>query len=277
MSVLEIKNLTIKYGEKQIVKNINITIDKGEWFALVGESGSGKSVTSSSIGALLRENLAVSEGEIILQGRNMRTISKRDVRRVRGKDVAYVFQDYQNAFTPFIRVGKQMDEMIRCHECYDKNIRTEMVLTALEDVGLEGKRIAKSYPFQLSGGQLQRAAIAQAVLLRPELIVADEPTTALDALTTAKVLKLLSDIKKKLNCSIFFITHDLRCVKRYADRVAIMYQGEIIEHGTKEEIVTNPQQIYTRELFASVPPLRDVPERLPVRGYNEFSLKERVI
>ena len=270
MSILELKNLTIQYRGKFLVKNISLAIKKGEWFALIGESGSGKSVTASSIGALLPDKLQVSEGEIIFQGKNMRTISNCDVRKMRGKNIAYVFQDYQNAFTPFIRIGKQMDEMIKCHESIEPQERKDMILNSLTEVGLDAERMFNSYPFQLSGGQLQRTAIAQATLLKPELLIADEPTTALDAVTAAKVLKLLADIKDKLHCTILFITHDLRCVKRFADRVAIMNAGEIVESGNKNEVLMNPQHPYTRELFASVPPLRNVPERLSVKNFREY-------
>ena len=271
MTSLEIKDLTIGCEDKILVDRINIRIEKGEWFALVGESGSGKSITSSTIGMLLSEGLHIQCGEIILHGKNMPKQSAGEIRKIRGDEVAYVFQDYQNAFTPFIKVGKQLDEMIRHHRNLQKRERKELILQALEGVGLEPERVYKSYPFQLSGGQLQRVSISQAILLKPELIVADEPTTALDALTTSRVLKLLEEIKNKLNCSIFFITHDLRTVKKFADKVAIMQNGAVIEYGEKNEIFRNPKEEYTKELFAAIPPLRDAPDRLHVRNYRDYN------
>ena len=263
MPVLELNKVTIEAPDKTLVRDVSFSIDKGEWFALVGESGGGKSLTASSVGRLLPDNLSVTSGEINLLGKNMLAVPKKDMRHIRGRRLAYVFQDYQSAFTPFIRVGKQMDEMIRSHETMGKSDRRDLIIQGLTDVGLDAERAFKSYPFQLSGGQLQRAAIAQAMLLRPALLVADEPTTALDSISTVVVLKLLRSIKERFQCAILFITHDLRCVRCYADSVAIINKGEIVEAGSKDEIVSNPKNEYTRNLFASIPPLRDVPGRLP--------------
>lgn len=264
MCVLNIRNLVIHEYGRPILDNVNISINKGEWFALIGESGSGKSVTASSVGLLIPEGLDLVSGEIELNGIDIRKLNKNELRRLRGKDVAYIFQDYQNAFTPFIKLGKQIDEMMQCHVKISKQEREAMILRALNEVGLDEKRIFNSYPFQLSGGQLQRAAIAQAVIMRPSLLIADEPTTALDAVTTLKVLSLLKEIKERTKCALLFITHDLRCVKNYANRIAIMHQGKIVEMGTREKIANNPEHIYTKNLFASIPPMRDVPNRLPI-------------
>lgn len=269
MSVLDIKNLTINEGKRNIVNNINISINKGEWLALIGESGSGKSVTASSIGMLIPESLNLVSGQISFNGIDIRKLKENELRKIRGKDIAYVFQDYQNAFTPFIKIGKQIDQMMRCHIDISKKDRQDMILKVLNEVGLEEERVFNSYPFQLSGGQLQRAAIAQAVILKPSLLIADEPTTALDAVTAFKVLKLLLEIKEKTQCALFFITHDLRCVKNYATRIAIMYKGEIVETGSRDEILNNPKHIYTKNLFAAIPPMENVPERLPIMsGYE---------
>lgn len=270
MSVLNIKNLTISEGKRNIVNNINISIDKGEWFALIGESGSGKSVTASSVGMLMPKGLDLVSGDIKLNGVDIRKLNKNELRKIRGKEIAYVFQDYQNAFTPFIKIGKQIDEMIKCHIDMPKLERRDSILKVLNEVGLEEERIFNSYPFQLSGGQLQRAAIAQAVVLKPSLLIADEPTTALDAITAFKVLKLLLDIKEKTQCAMLFITHDLRCVKNYASKIAIMYKGQIVETGNKDKIINHPKHIYTKNLFASIPPMQDVPERLPIT--NEYEV-----
>lgn len=270
MSVVNISNLVIRSKGRSIIDNINLSIESGEWFALIGESGSGKSITATSIGLLLPKDLELVSGEINIGGINIRDLGDEELRKIRGKEIAYIFQDYQNAFTPFIKIGKQIDEMIKCHVEIQKEERTSMIMEALNNVGLNEKRVYNSYPFQLSGGQLQRAAIAQAVILKPKILIADEPTTALDAVTAVKVLRLLMEIKKKTNCALLFITHDLRCVKNYATRIAIMHNGKIIEIGSKDTIIANPKHSYTKNLFASIPPMRHVPERLKVT--DEYSV-----
>ncbi|WP_099189460.1 ABC transporter ATP-binding protein [Tepidibacter mesophilus] len=270
MCVLHINNLIIHEDERPVVNNVSFSIKEGEWFALIGESGSGKSVTSSSVGLLIPEDLKLISGEIKINGIDIRKLSKNELKRIRGKEVGYIFQDYQNAFTPFIKIGKQIDEMIKCHIKMPKEERKKVILKGLHEVGLEEKRVFGSYPFQLSGGQLQRAAIAQAVILKPKLLIADEPTTALDALTTSNILKLLFEIKEKTQCALLFITHDLRCVKNYATRIAIMYQGKIVEIGSKNKIINNPEHIYTKNLFASIPPMHNVPNRLHIM--KEYSV-----
>lgn len=264
MSAIKVNNLIINEGKRPVVDNISFSINSGEWLALIGESGSGKSVTASTIGLLIPEGLKLVSGDVILNGIDLTKLNRNELRKIRGKEVAYVFQDYQNAFTPFIKIGKQIDEMIKCHVKKSSEERKNMILESLKDVGLEEKRIFGSYPFQLSGGQLQRAAIAQAVILKPKLLIADEPTTALDAVTTSKVLKLLFEIKEKTQCALLFITHDLKCVKNYATKIAIMYQGKIVEMDSKDKIINNPEHAYTKNLFAAIPPMHDVPERLNV-------------
>ncbi|KAJ53716.1 peptide/nickel transport system ATP-binding protein [Clostridium tetanomorphum] len=264
MSILSIKNLIIHSHGIPIVDNINLSIEQGEWMALIGESGSGKSVTASSVGLLIPKDLELVSGEINFNGKDMRMLGEEELRKIRGKEVAYVFQDYQNAFTPFIKIGKQIDEMIKCHIDIPKEERKNIIIKALNEVGLDEKRVFNSYPFQLSGGQLQRAAIAQAVILKPRLLIADEPTTALDAVNAVKVLKLLQEVKEKTKCAVLFITHDLRCAKSYATTMAIMHSGKIVEIGSKNNIVNNPKHSYTKNLFASIPPMQHVPDRLPI-------------
>ncbi|AVP53837.1 ABC transporter ATP-binding protein [Clostridium tetani] len=262
MSVVNINNLIINANKRPVVDNVSFSVDEGEWLALIGESGSGKSVTASSIGLLIHKNLNLVSGDINLNGIDIRSLNEEELRKIRGKEVAYIFQDYQNAFTPFIKIGKQIEEMIKCHIDISNEERKKRILNSLNDVGLDAKRVFNSYPFQLSGGQLQRAAIAQAVILKPKLLIADEPTTALDALTASKVLELLLDIKEKTKCALLFITHDLRCAKNYANKIAIMHNGKIVEMGSRDKIVNNPEHIYTKNLFASIPPMRHVPKRL---------------
>lgn len=262
MSILTIIDLTIHSGNGIIVDGVNLTVQAGEWLALVGESGSGKSVTASAIGGLLPPQLTCVSGEIHLEGVNLMEKTEKEFQRVRGKDISYIFQDYQGAFTPFYTIGKQMDEMVRTHTNLSKAERKEHSYLSLKQVGLPEERVYKSYPFQLSGGQLQRAAIAMATILKPKLLIADEPTTALDSLTSMKVLDLINQLRKKTNCGVLFITHDLRHVRKYADNVAIMYRGKIVEYGKKEAVFQHLQHPYTKQLFAAIPPLRETPSRL---------------
>ena len=264
MALLEVKDLSISSGEREIVKNVSFTIYRGEFVALTGESGSGKSITASCIGRILPQALSITSGSITVNGKDVVSMDKKELQSARGELFAYVFQDYQSAFTPFIKVGKQMHEMIRAHKKMSREAEKEKILKSFANVGLDAERIYNSYPFQMSGGQMQRCAIAQAMILDPDILIADEPTTALDSVSTIKVLELIERIKTELGCAILFISHDLRTVKSYADEIAIMYKGQIVEYRPKEDIFADPQHEYTKNLFAAIPPLRNVPKRLPI-------------
>jgi peptide/nickel transport system ATP-binding protein len=261
MAVLTISNLTIKHKEDSIVKNVNLCINEGDWLALVGESGSGKSLTASSIGGLLPREL-ISSGTIRLDDVELSNIRGKEWRTYRGKVVSYVFQDYQGAFTPFMTIGAQFDEMLKTHTNDAKKQRKAKALESLRIVNLPEERVYKSYPFQLSGGQLQRAAIAMAMILKPRLLIADEPTTALDSITAASVLQLIAELKQETNCAVLFITHDLRHVRKYANKMAVMLEGEIVESGCKNAILHKPKHTYTKSLLEAIPSLRTSPERL---------------
>jgi len=269
MSLLEIKDWEISYKGNPLVRGINISLERGHCTAIIGESGSGKSITASAIGRILPNGLSITKGSILFDGKNLADISEKEMREIRGKKISYIFQDYQGAFTPFIKVGKQFHETINSHEKMDKDKQKKLILSKIESVGLDAERVYNSYPFQMSGGQLQRCAIAQAMILEPDLLIADEPTTALDSVSTINVLQLMKKIKEESNCTILFISHDLRTVKKYADELVIMYKGRVVERGTTEEIVAHPKHIYTKNLFASIPPLRNVPERLPLLNIPE--------
>jgi peptide/nickel transport system ATP-binding protein len=260
--VLEINGLTIKHKDRTIVSEVKFSINKGEWLAVVGESGSGKTLTGLAVGNLLPRGLITHSGEIIFQEVNLRELPERQLKKIRGKDISYIFQDYQGAFTPFITIGKQFDEMLKTHTSLSKKARKELSLVALNEVNLPSNRVYSLYPFQLSGGQLQRAAIAMAMVLKPKLLIADEPTTALDSITAAKILKLIFQLKEKTNCAVLFITHDLRHVRKYADKMAVMLKGKIVEADNKDTIFQQPQHKYTNRLFAAIPPMRGTPERL---------------
>lgn len=261
--MLRMNNLTIKTEDERIVQNVSLQLFRGDWYALVGESGSGKSITASAIGGLLPGNLQVDYGEIYFKKHDLLYMKKREKSLLLGNDIAYIFQDYTGAFTPFLRIGKQMDEVLRTHTQLLRTERKRKALDALQSVKLE-EMIYSSYPCQLSGGQLQRAAIAFAMMLNPSLLIADEPTTALDSITAHHILQLILKLTSDANCAVLFITHDLRLVKKYATKIGVMEKGRIVETGKKNEVLEDPQHPYTKMLLKAIPKLLDTRARLCV-------------
>ncbi|MCA0987365.1 ABC transporter ATP-binding protein [Guptibacillus algicola] len=259
--MLKISELTIATTNETLVKDVTLSVASGEWVALVGESGSGKSLTALTIGGLLSGQVKVESGSITFGDRDLISMKRKELSRLLGKEISYVFQDYNSAFTPFLSVGKQIDEVLRTHTKWSRHERLGIALNALKDVKLQ-ESVYRSYPCQLSGGQLQRVAIATSMMLSPSLLIADEPTTALDSITAHHVLELLSKLANEANCGVLFITHDLRHVKKYATRIAVMKDGQIVETGTKEKIFTNPQHPYTKSLLKAIPKLNDHRTRL---------------
>lgn len=262
MTILQISDLSIIYRNKELVRNVNLKLQAGEWHALAGESGSGKSVTASSIGGLLPNGLAISSGNIFFSGEEISAFNEIEMRKKRGREISFIFQDYQGAFTPFIKIGKQFDEMLTTHTNWRSRERKERIFHAFDNVGLPAERTYNSYSFQLSGGQIQRAAIAMGAVLKPKLLIADEPTTALDSVSSKNVLSLIKSLQQEAGCAVLFITHDLRLVKRYGDSVSIMKEGSIVEQGSKKQVLERPKHYYTKQLLASIPPLRNTPKRL---------------
>jgi len=267
--VLTISDVTIasvqRNGKraKELVRNIDATISKGEMLGLVGESGSGKSLTASAILGLLPHSLQVTKGSIHLNGIDIASLSEKEKQRLRGKEIAYLFQNYQGSFTPFMKISKQLVEAIRSHEHIDKQEAKKRALEWLHRVQLPAERVFDSYPFQLSGGQLQRASLAAALMMKPSLIIADEPTTALDVLTGEQVLELLVYLQKETNCAVLFISHDLTQVLRRTQQIAVMYGGRMVEVGPTESIRQNPKHPYTQLLLKARPKLTGrVPEKL---------------
>lgn len=256
MSILTVNHLSIAGRQNGIVHDISFEIHEGEWFALVGQSGSGKSMTASAIGQLLSPNLQVT-GEIWYEDKNLKTLSSSEMRQIRGKRMSYIFQDYQGSFTPFLTIERHFEEYQRRHLTLSKTDRIQQAKSALVSVGLS-EEIYTRYPFQLSGGQLQRVSIAIALLLKPDILIADEPTTALDSVSSFRVLELLSRMQEETGCAIMFITHDLRHVKKYADRIAVMKDGIIIETGDKNAVLNHPKHAYTDLLIKSSPSLRSL-------------------
>ncbi len=252
--LIQIRNLSVSVNgagqEKKILEGISFEIPERSIFALVGGSGSGKSTTGLSILRLLAPGLNVSSGEILFNGRDLLQIAPEELRQVRGKEIAMVFQEPLYAFNPVFTVGKQIEEVFVCHTDFLKDKRTKETLSLLDVVGIkEPLRVYKSYPHQLSGGMRQRAMIAQAIALKPKLIIADEPTSSLDVTLQARIIELFLKLRVEFNLSVLLITHDLGVVKHLADSVAVMHNGKIVENATTLEIFKNPLHSYTQRLL----------------------------
>lgn len=259
-TILSIENLRIHFetfaGEVQAIRGVNLKLEKGETLALVGESGSGKSVTAKSVMKLLSNNAVVKEGAIIFKGENILEKSERDMQSIRGKEIAMVFQDPMTSLDPTMKIGKQITEVIIKHEKTSKEEANKRAEELLELVGIpNAKERMKQYPHQFSGGQRQRIVIAIALACNPDVLIADEPTTALDVTIQAQILELLKELQQQFQMAIIFITHDLGVVANVADRVAVMYAGKVVEVGTVDEVFYNPQHPYTWGLLRSMPTL----------------------
>jgi oligopeptide/dipeptide ABC transporter ATP-binding protein len=249
------------------VRDVSFSIAPGEVLGLVGESGSGKSITSLAIMRLLPPQARVS-GEILFAengaARNLPALSDDSMRQLRGSRIAMIFQEPMTALNPVMRVSDQIAEAVRAHGTRSKNEAARLAVQAMADVAIpEPDRRARDYPHQLSGGMRQRVMIAMAIVNRPQLLIADEPTTALDVTIQAQILELLADLRSKFGLAMLFISHDLAVVSQVADRVAVMYAGSVVELGTKQEIFRAPAHPYTRGLLEAVPDLK-TDRRLPL-------------
>ncbi|MFL9923266.1 ABC transporter ATP-binding protein [Herbaspirillum lusitanum] len=251
-ALLEVKNLSIRFGASTVVDDISFSIAPGEKFALVGESGSGKSVSSL---AVLRLNQNVEYGgSILFKGDDILQKSERAMQEVRGKDVAMIFQEPMTALNPLFTIGNQIAEVLMQHEAINARQAAQRTIALLAKTGIpEPERRALSYPHQLSGGQRQRAMIAMALACKPRLLIADEPTTALDVTIQVQILELLNQLQRDENMAVLIISHDLNLVRHFADRVGVMEKGKLIETAATQELFANPQQPYTRKLLASKP------------------------
>ncbi|HEX6569205.1 MAG TPA: ABC transporter ATP-binding protein [Acidimicrobiales bacterium] len=255
-------------GFVRAVDGVSFDVVRGEVLAIVGESGSGKSVTAMSILGL-QPTLEVAEGEILWKGRDLLAMSESERRSVRGKEIAMIFQDPLTALNPVHTVGRQIGEMARIHEGVDRKAAMERAIEMLDLVGIpEARKRADMYPHEFSGGMRQRAMIAMAITCKPDLLIADEPTTALDVTVQAQVLEVLVDIKDEIDSAIILITHDLGVVAGLSDRVIVMYAGRAIESGTTAEIFYQPRHPYTLGLLASLPRLDDLGDEplVPIVG-----------
>ena len=264
-SLLKISDLAISfpYGKSylQVVRGVDLEVAKGEIVGILGESGSGKTVTATSIIGLARDEAGrIDSGQILYKGKNILAISEKELRRLRGHEIAYIFQDPVGSLNPYRKVGKQIEEALTVHNL---PCSKQLVLEIMRDVGLtNAETIYDMFPSQLSGGQCQRILIASAIVCKPDLLIADEPISAIDASLQKKVLDLLTDINKRYGSAIIIITHDFAVVKYICDRVIVMYGGLVMETGTVGSVLDNPLHPYTRELLKCVNSLSSSEERL---------------
>ena len=261
--LLEVKNLRTEFKRDKTwvtaVNNVSFSIERGEILGLVGESGCGKSVTSLSVMRLLARNSKISNGEVILNGTDLLKEDKKG-----GREVAMIFQEPMNSLNPCMKIEKQLTEAILLHNDFTKEQAHQRAYDVLKSVGIpEPDMTLKSYPHQLSGGMCQRVMIAMAMSCEPELLIADEPTTALDVTIQAQILELMEEIREKKNTGILMITHDLGVVAEMCSRVVVMYAGRIVEEAPVKELFSAPKHPYTQGLIASVPKLGSGVESLP--------------
>ena len=256
--ILEIKDLYISFGKTEVVRGVSLTLHRGEVLGLVGESGSGKSVTSLAILGLLSPAAKV-QGSIRWHGRELVGLSNRKLQSIRGRDIAMIFQEPMTALNPVMTIGKQIIEAIRAHPrpANSEGDPKQQAIAALEAVAVpDAARRLNDYPHQFSGGQRQRILIAMALVHRPQLLIADEPTTALDVTVQAQVLDLLKGLQVMYGVSMIFTSHDLGVIGQMASRVAVMRHGQILETGPASQVLTHPSHPYTQSLLEAVPTLR---------------------
>jgi peptide/nickel transport system ATP-binding protein len=264
-ALVELRGLTVDYGvgERHVraVDGIDLTIHAGEVVGLAGESGCGKTTVANAVMQILRPPAYVAGGSILFHGEDLVRRKREQLRRYRWQDVSMVFQSAMNALNPVMRVGDQFVDMMRAHQRVSKRTALARAGELLEVVGIDARRV-RAYPHELSGGMRQRVIIAMALALGPELLIMDEPTTALDVVVQREILQQVQDLKRDLDFAVLFITHDLSLLVEFADRIAIMYAGEIVETAPSAVLHTNPQHPYTRGLMESFPPLTGPLQRL---------------
>ena len=253
-ALLEIDHLTIRFGASQVVRDLSLRLEQGQVLGLVGESGSGKSVTALAVLRLLGAAARV-EGSIRFEGVNLLNLGSEAMRRLRGRDIAMIFQEPMTALNPVMQIGEQIAEAIRVHNpAMSRREVRGAVLTAMEAVALsDPARRSKDYPHQFSGGQRQRIMIAMAIANRPRLLIADEPTTALDVTVQQQILELLASLRERFGLTMLFISHDLAVVSQVADRLAVMRHGLLLEEASREAIFHHPRHAYTKALLGAVP------------------------
>lgn len=266
--LFQINHLSAEFSSRQkripILNDVSLSVDEGEFVALVGESGSGKTMTSLSAMHLLPEQIKITGGEIFFGGREISKLSDDDFRKISGKEISMIFQEPMTSLNPLIKVGRQIEESGLVHGLSkeEARLRSEKLarLTGLKDT----ERIFQSFPHELSGGMKQRVMIASALMNNPRLLIADEPTTALDVLTQEEIISILKNLRAEKKISMLLITHDFSVVRKLCSRVYIMYKGKIVESASTEEIFKNPKHEYTRALIEAIPSLQKRDKKLPV-------------
>ncbi len=258
--LLEIKSLTVKYNDEGYVnRDINFTLDYREILGIVGESGSGKTTLIKTIINLLSSSAEVVSGEIVFDGNVISNYNKEQWRKLRGNEMAMVFQNPGSYFNPIMKIGRQFTQSIKNHKNISRNEAIKKAKTSLKKMKLNDlDRIMNAYPSQLSGGMQQRVAIAMAYAMEPKLILADEPTSALDVITQAEIINELMELRKNFDTSIIMVTHDIACAAYMSDRIAVMSNGQIVEMDTKERLITRPQMKYTKTLLDNIPKLKGI-------------------
>lgn len=273
---LHVQDLRITFrdrrqGSVEAVRGISFNLEEGRTLAVVGESGSGKSVTGLSLTQLLpRPPACEVSGKVLYGGRNLLKLSGRELRKIRGKDIAYIFQEPSTSLNPVFTIGAQIAEAIRLHLPGVKDV-TAKVIESLDLVGIrDPEKRYKDYPHQLSGGMQQRVMIAMALACQPRILVADEPTTALDVTIQKQIIDLIKELKQKFTMGVILITHNFNVVEAFNDDVMVMFRGKIVESGRTQEVLRNPQHPYTRALIDCIPKLGQNPRRLPTVDYTKL-------
>ena len=256
--MLDIKDLRVSFrepeGDGEVIHGINLHMDAGELLGLVGESGSGKSVTALTVAGLLPRSKVDVSGEVLFQGNNLLNCPREELRKIQGRDIGMVFQEPMTSLDPVMKVGHQVEEVLRIHTDLSPVERKARAVDMMDRLGLpDPERSYEKYPHQMSGGQRQRAMIAAALISHPALLLADEPTTALDVTVQAQIIELLKEINRETGTGILFISHDLHVIKKLCTRVAVMYKGNIVETGPTDEVFYHPQDDYTKRLIAAIP------------------------
>ncbi len=254
--MLEIRDLHVRFhdADHEAVRGISLTVADGEIMGLVGESGSGKTVTAMVVSGLMPHRKADVSGQVLLDGKDLLALDAAQMRKRQGCAISVVFQEPMSAMNPVMRIGPQVEEALRVHTKLSAQERRERALQALRDVDLsDAEAVYDKYPHQMSGGMLQRAMIAAAIISRPKLLLADEPTTALDVTIQAQILELLRRLNREMGMSILFISHNLNVVRKLCTRVAVMEKGLIVETGDTQQVFYDPQAPYTQRLIAAIP------------------------
>lgn len=287
MKLLEVKNLSLsfsnKLGKKQVLKDISFSLNKAKTLGIVGESGSGKSLTALSILKLLPNKANIDNGDIFYFTQNKEVnliqLTEEELLNIRGKDISMIFQEPMTSLNPSLRCGDQVLEIITNHSEISRKEAKSQVVKLFKEVKLpDPKRIYNSYPHEISGGQKQRVMIAMAIALKPSILIADEPTTALDVTVQKTIIELLKQIQAKYQMSIIFISHDLGVISQIADDVLVMYKGKVVEFGTSDQVLLNPQEAYTKGLLSCRPDLNFLGDRLPILSdFNESAEKDESI